>query len=313
MKFYSGSELNQIFDFPSLIEALREGFAEEFLVPDRMHIDYLNPDDGSENTLLLMPAIRVGDVSGVKLVNVAPANSSKEMASIQGIYYLMSSITGQPKAIMDAKSLTNWRTAAASALAASYLADPGSQRLLMVGTGSLAPFLVEAHLAIRPMDELMVYGRTAAKAEALAQRFSGRVKKVSVEIDLEEAVKSADIISVATFSSTALIQGRWLRPGQHLDLVGSFKPDMREADDEVMRRSAIYVDVKQTAPRESGDLAIPLAHGIISPKDIIGDLFQLCRGEVKGRSSSQQITVFKSVGHALEDLVAARMVVRKNT
>lgn len=311
MKFYSGPELNQIFDFPSLIEALRVGFTEEFLVPERMHIDYHNPHDGSENTLLLMPAIRIGDVSGVKLVNVAPANSTRGMASIQGVYYLMNSTTGQPMAIMDAKSLTNWRTAAASALAASYLADPESQRLLMVGTGSLAPFLIEAHLVNRPIDELMVYGRSAAKAEALGQRFSGRLKKVSVEMDLEEAVRRADIISVATFSSTALIKGRWLRPGQHLDLVGSFKPNMREADDEVMRRSAIYVDVKQTAPRESGDLAIPMAHGVISEKDIKGDLFQLCRGEIPGRSSSQETTLFKSVGHALEDLVAARLIIQK--
>ena len=309
MKFYSASEISQILDFPSLIEALRVGFTEDYLVPQRMHIDYPNPDDGSENTLLLMPAVRAGDVSGVKLVNVAPTNARRNIPSIQGIYYLLDSITGEPKAIIDAKSLTNWRTAAASALAASYLAAPDSRCMLMVGTGSLAPYLIEAHLVNRPIEELIVYGRNAQRAKTLAQKFSKQVKKVRAETDLKHAVNQADIISVATFSSTALILGKWLKPGQHIDLVGSFKPNMREADDEVMRRSTIYVDVMETAPKESGDLAIPLANGVISHADIKADLFQLCGGNIMGRNSPQEITLFKSVGHALEDLVAARLIV----
>ncbi len=311
MKFYTDADISQILDFPSLIEALRVGFTDEFLVPQRMHIDYRNHQDGIENTLLLMPAVKESDVSGVKLVNVAPGNQTQGIPTIQGIYYLFDSITGQPVATFDAKAITNWRTAAASALAASYLANPDAHTLLMVGTGSLAPYLIEAHLSNSPIDELVVFGRNSQKAEVMAQEFSERVAKVRVEIDLKHAVTQADIISVATLSSDPLIFGKWLRPGQHLDLVGSFKPDMREADDEVVRRSAIYVDINQTAPVESGDLAIPLATGAISHDDIRGDLFQLCRQQVKGRNSPHEITLFKSVGHALEDLVAAKLIMQK--
>jgi ornithine cyclodeaminase len=277
-----------------------------------MHIDYDNPKDDDQNTLLLMPAVQCGDVAGVKIVNVAPSNHKINLPSIQGVYYLLNAITGYPKAIMDAKALTNWRTAASSALAAEYLALKEASSLLMVGAGALAPYIIDAYSAIRNLNHLMIYDIIKEKAQAIARHKNNQFAKITIVEDLEEASPHADIISVATLSKTPVIKGSWLRPGQHIDLIGSFKPNMREADNDVLRKSKIYVDSIEMAPKESGDLVIPLSERIISISDIQGDLFQLCQGKTKGRITEDEITLFKSVGHALEDLVAAQLVLTKN-
>ncbi|MEP1097017.1 MAG: ornithine cyclodeaminase family protein [Cyclobacteriaceae bacterium] len=308
MRFYTSEDISNLLSHPMLIEALRVGFTKEYTIPNRVHLDYDNPEDENQNTLLLMPAVSCGDVAGVKIVNVSTENSKRNLPSIQGIYYLLDAITGEPKAIFDAKSLTNWRTAAASALAADYLATKNANSLLMIGTGSLAPFLIDAHSAVRPIKELHVYGRNREKAEAIAKSKASQFEKIEIVDDLTKSLSQADIISSATFSETPLVKGEYLRSGQHIDLVGAFKPTSRESDDEVVRKSKIYVDTIAMAPKEAGDLAIPLASGVISSKDIQGDLFGLCRTEVGGRANDDEITAFKSVGHALEDLVAAQLV-----
>lgn len=308
MRYYSSEEIDQALDFSSLVEELRSGFTSDYFVPTRSHVDYHNPKDNQQNTMLLMPAIKTGELAGVKIVNVSPLNTERNLPSIQGIYYLLDATTGEPKAIFDAKSLTNWRTAATSALAATYLATKEASSLLMIGTGVLAPFLVRAHQSARPIKELFVYGRSTEKAEAVIEEVGGSFESATVVEDLADAIPKADIISAATLTEEPLIYGEYLRPGQHIDLVGAFKPTRREADDEVIRRAEIYVDSLDTAPKEAGDLAIPLSKGVIDISDIRGDLFQLCKGQVLGRSSKEEITVFKCVGHALEDLVAAQLI-----
>lgn len=309
MKYYSGDDINNSLNFPALIKALEQGFTGSYTIPTRMHINYDNSVDNNQNTMLLMPAIERDGYAGVKIINVAPANGTRNLPTIQGVYYLLDAFNGEPKALMDAKTLTNWRTAAASALAATYLASPTANSLLLVGTGSLAPFIIDAYTAIRPIEKLMIYGRTKAKAELLAKQKASLIKEITVVDNLHEASAQADIISVATLSKTPLILGSWLRPGQHLDLIGSYLTDMRETDNEALIRSRIYVDSLKSAPIESGDLFIPLRDGVISSDDIQGDLFQLCRNEIQGRIDENEITIFKSVGHALEDLVAAKLVV----
>ncbi|MEP5610855.1 MAG: ornithine cyclodeaminase family protein [Cyclobacteriaceae bacterium] len=312
MRFYTSKDINNFLSFPALIEALRTGFTKEYTIPNRMHLDYDNPEDANQNTLLLMPAVSCGDFAGVKIVNVSIENGRRNLPSIQGIYYLLDAITGEPKAIFDAKSLTNWRTAAASALAADFLARADASRLLMIGTGSLAPFLIDAHATTRPIKELFIYGRSKQKAETLAKSKAGQFEKIEVVDDLDNSLSKADIVSSATFSETPLVTGQNLRSGQHIDLVGAFKPTSRESDDEVMRRPKIYVDSMETALKEAGDLAIPLASGVISAEDIKGDLFALSSSSVVGRESDSEITCFKSVGHALEDLVAAQLVLNND-
>ncbi|WP_462254381.1 bifunctional Delta(1)-pyrroline-2-carboxylate/Delta(1)-piperideine-2-carboxylate reductase [Ekhidna sp.] len=309
--YYSSSQIQEWLTFDLLIPALKKGFTEEYVVPERMHLNFQNPSL-EKNTLLLMPAISLGNAVGVKVVTVNPGNSEKGLPGVQGIYYLCDAATGMPRALFDAKAITNWRTAATSVLAASFLAVPDAKKLLVIGTGALASYLIDAYATIGSIDELYVWGRNPEKAKELIQQKKNLFRKSTLASNLEDAIKEADIISSATFSQEPLIKGKWLRAGQHIDLVGSFRPDMRETDDQVMQRSNIYVDSISTAPKESGDLTIPIANKVISVQEINGDLFQLCKSEINGRQSKEEITVFKSVGHALEDLVAAQLIVQQN-
>ena len=261
--------------------------------------------------LLLMPAwTRDGSdhgFLGVKVVNVFPGNAARGLPSVQGAYLLMRGDTGEPLAVIDGKALTLWRTAAASALAASYLAREDSRRLVMVGAGALAPFLINAHASVRPIAEVSIWNHNAARAEALAEELSGGDFSVRATSDLKAAVRLADIVSCATLSSDPLVWGAWLKPGAHVDLVGAFTPKMRESDDEAVRRARVYVDTRAGALKEAGDIVQPLAARVIEESDIVGDLADLCRNKVGGRASVDEITLFKSVGTALEDLAAAAL------
>lgn len=308
MQNITAEQVAQSLDYPSLVEALREAFQKDISVPMRHHHDMEQPNGQRESTLLLMPAWESGKSVGVKLVTVSPENGKKDLPAIQGIYILFDGDTGTPKALIEAKTLTARRTAAASALATSYLARPDSTKLTMVGTGVLAPSLIQAHAAVRPIKDVTIWGRDLKKAEDLAKEINSLGFTAHAEENLEKAVSSADIISSATLSKTPLILGEWLKPGQHIDLVGAYRPDMREADDEVIKRSSIFVDTYAGAMKEGGDIVIPLQNGILTKEDIKADLFGLTQGKHKGRRSAEEITYFKSVGHALEDLAAAQLV-----
>ncbi|MEH6473369.1 MAG: ornithine cyclodeaminase family protein, partial [Halopseudomonas sp.] len=243
-----------------LIDALRRQFQQGCVMPVRHH-HTIEQADGADATLLLMPAWIEGQYIGVKMVNVFPDNGMRQLPAIHGSYLLSSGQTGQLLAIIDGPELTARRTAAASALAADYLARADSQRLLVVGTGKLSGNLIEAHAAIRPLQQIVVWGRDTVKAEQLAESMRQRGYPVMAANDLPEQCRQADIISCATLSQQPLISGEWLNPGTHVDLVGGFKPSMREADDEVIRRARIYVDTHEGACAEAGDIVIPLQSG----------------------------------------------------
>ncbi len=300
-------------DFEELISALKAAFAkEELLVPMRHHHDFPNPTVGRDSTLLLMPAWNPGEDAGVKVVTVSPANKHFDLPSVQGIYIYMEAKTGSVKAILDAKALTVKRTAAASGLASSFLSRHNSESMLMVGTGALSPNLIKAHTAIRPIKEVYVWGRNYMKAREICKIFQNSDYRVTPVKKITDKISEVDIISCATLSETPLILGKYLRPGQHLDLVGAYKKNMREADDEVIEKSSIYLDTFQGGLKESGDIVIPFRKGILKKENIKADLFQLCSNINKGRSHPEEITFFKSVGHALEDLAAASYFYKKN-
>lgn len=315
MRMVSASEVEAGLGYGDLIEALREAFRRETQVPLRHH--HTIPTGGREATLLLMPAWNAPDPApahlGVKVVTVYPDNSARDLPSVMGTYLLLDGSTGVPVASIDGPALTARRTAAASALAADYLARPEAENLLVVGTGRLAACLAEAHAAVRPLRRTVIWGRDRDKAERLAQRLDRDANPVTVTDDLATAAGEADIISCATTSRDPLIFGAWLGEGTHVDLVGGFRPDMREADDDVIRRGRIFVDTSAGALAEAGDITQPIAAGLLSAKDIAGDLFDLCRGERPGRQSPDEITVFKSVGSALEDLAAAELLIAGST
>ncbi len=307
MRVVSAADLARVFTFPDLIEALRSGFRRGAVVPARSH-HAIEIAGEPAATLLLMPAWDMSGARaflGVKIVTVHPGNAARGRPSVSGTYLLMDGATGEPLAVIDGQALTLWRTAAASALASSYLSRDDAARLVMAGAGALAPYLIEAHASIRPIQEALVWNRDPARAERLAKAVAGRDYSVRPAGDLEEAVRAADIVSCATLSSEPLVQGAWLSPGVHLDLVGAFTPQMRESDDAAVRRARLYVDTRDGALKEAGDIVQPMQAGLIGRADIVGDLFDLCRGDAPGRRSAEEITLFKSVGTALEDLAAA--------
>ena len=308
MRFVSAAEIEDTLTFPTLIAALRDAFRGDTVTPTRHHHTIARPD--GDATLLLMPAWSAGPggYTGVKIVSVVPGNAARGLASVVGSYLLLDGDSGAPLALLDGPTLTAWRTAAASALAASYLAAPSARRMLMVGAGALAPRLIAAHASVRPITEVTVWNRTLQRAEALAAQLDRPGLAVRPTADLAAAVAEADVISAATMSRATLIAGAVLRPGTHVDLVGAFNPAMREADDAAMRRATVYVDTRGGALKEAGDIVQALAAGALSEDGIAGDLFDLCRGTAAGRSSAEEITLFKSVGTAIEDLAAAVLV-----
>ena len=251
-----------------------------------------------------MPAWNSGQEAGVKIATVSPENDRYGIPSIQAIYVLMNAVTGTIKATMQAKSLTAKRTSAASALASSFLSKKDASSLLMIGTGALSTNLIRAHAAVRPIKKVFVWGRNPDKAMGICDFLKDEIFSCQAVATIEEIIGQVDIISSATLSKIPLVLGKHLKPGQHIDLVGAYKKDMREADDDVISKASVFVDTFGGL-HESGDIAIPLEKGILKRNAIQGDLFSLCDGKSEGRITNEEITVFKSVGHALEDLVAA--------
>lgn len=318
MRIITSGQIAEAIVERDVVEALRSAFRNETVAPLRHHHDISRPD-AQNATLLLMPAwtdfgaqghTQRGYI-GTKIVTVFPDNGAKSLPAVMGVYFLASGKTGEPLAVIDGQSLTLWRTAAASALASSYLSREDSSRLLMVGAGALAPYLIRAHAAVRPISEVLIWNRTKANAERVANKLSNRNLLVHATDDLEGAVRGADIVSCATLATDPLIKGSWLKPGMHVDGVGAFKPTMRETDDDVIRRARVFVDTRTGATKEGGDIVQPIEDGVLDPSDIAADLFELTRGERGGRRFYDQITFFKNVGTAIEDLAAAVMIFQR--
>lgn len=304
------AETKNALPFPALIDALDAAFRDGVQAPSRHHHSIDVPGE-AEATLLLMPAWAPGRYFGVKIVSVFPGNATRGLPSIYGSYLLSSGTTGELLAVLEGGELTARRTAAASALASRYLSRKESATLLIAGTGRLSFNLIEAHAAVRPIKTVMVWGRDTAKAQAVVQRANALGLDASVATDLEAAAAKADIISCATLSETALIHGAWLKPGTHLDLIGAFKPSMRESDDEAVRRATIFADTRAGVLAEAGDIIQPIRSGLISADAIAADLADLAGRIHPGRRSQDEITLFKSVGASLEDLTAAILAVEQ--
>jgi ornithine cyclodeaminase len=307
----SADDVDRALTFRGLVETLRTAFFEGAVQPVRHHHTIERPD-GAASTLLLMPAwsdfqsagTSKGGYVGVKIVTVSPDNNAIGKPAVMGHYLLLDGVTCEPRALIDGQRLTQWRTAAASALASSYLSRQDSSRLLVIGAGALAPFLARAHAAVRPLQEIRIWNRSWANAQKVAMALSREGFSAEAVNDLDAEVGRADIITSATITTTPLVKGEFLRPGTHVDLVGAFTPEMRESDDDAVLKAKIYVDTRAGATREAGDIVQPLKTGTIIHDDIIGDLRELTRGEARGRQNPQDITLFKSVGAALEDLAA---------
>jgi ornithine cyclodeaminase len=306
MRHLDGAAVAAALPYAALVDALEEAFRNGVTTPLRHHYEIEVPD-GNDGAMLVMPAWRAGRYVVVKMISVFPDNMARGLASVLGTVVLIDSTTGQPLATLDGPEITARRTAAASALAARHLAHPRASHLLMMGAGTLGHHLARAHATVRPIDRIDVWNRTAPRAEDLAEILRREGFEARAVRDPEGAMRTADVISCATMSPTPLVAGAALKPGAHVDVVGAFRRDMRETDDDTVRRARIFVDTREGAFAEAGDILLPIAQGIIAETDILGDLVDLCRGEVRGRIQDTDITMFKSVGTAIEDWAAATL------
>ena len=294
---------------PALVDCLEEAFRGRPFVPLRQ---VLTPPGGADDRhFFIMPAFAEDGSTAVKLITYVPENVRRNLPTIQAAIVVFSA-EGVPLALVDGTMVTRLRTAAASALASKYLSRADSRRLALAGTGALAPWMAAAHAAVRPIERIDVWGRRPERAQATVEAIRPLVA-AGVEVcacaDFGAAVREADIVSCATSSRAPVLEGRWLAPGAFVDLVGSFTPDTRESDDDTVRRSRIFVDTFDGALAEAGDLIGPIGRGIIRREQVEGELADLVCGRVAGRRSAEEITLYKSVGTAIADLAAARLVV----
>lgn len=318
MKHFDQAATRAPLDFEQLVPALRAAFAATTHVPPR-HVHAVETAGASHGapadtgTVLIMPAWSDAGFLGIKTINIFPGNSARGLPGLHATYVLYDARTGVPLAMMDGNEITARRTAAASALGASFLARQDARRLLVLGTGRIARMLPAAHASVRPIDEVWVWNHRPDGAEALAAqwRAEGWNAQAVAAPGLEAAVRQADIVSCATLATAPLVHGDWLAPGSHLDLIGSFTPAMREADAQCFAGARTFVDTDE-ALQKSGDLLDAMAAGTLRAQDVQGTLATLCRMERGGRagdgSGARERTVFKAVGSALEDLVAATLV-----
>ena len=308
MHVFDADATRRALPYPALIEALRQRFAAGCEVPPRHVHGLAAADGGSAGSVLIMPAWVPGGRLGIKTVNVFPGNAARGLPALHATYALFDAATGVPLALMDGSELTTRRTVAASALAASYLARRDARTLLVVGAGRLAREVPAAMAVACPaIDRVQVWNHRPERARALAAEWRAQGWQAEAADDLEAAVRGADIVSCVTLSTAPLVRGDWLAAGAHLDLVGGFTPQMRESDGACLRRARVWVDTAE-ALAKAGDLLQAAAEGHFDPAATQGTLADLCSGRVAGRRDDGEVTLFKSVGTALEDLAAAELV-----
>lgn len=311
MKFIDADEVKRLTPWAELITGIRDMFAEGCKTPPREHYTITRSDGTEPSTLLTMPAWIPGENTGVKIVTVTPANAARNLPAVAGLYILFDGNTGLPQYIIDGTELTVRRTAAASALAASYLAPDQAKTMALFATGRLSLNLVEAHAAIRPIERVIVVKQ---RSEENAKRVANDIRKLGFSAEVTDdpgaAVRQADIVSCATLATEPIVHGDWFgeRPA-HIDLVGAFKTTMCEADAALFSRAdTIVVDTFAGALAEGGDLVQAIQTGAISKDNITCDLAMLVRDEVDLKQKGQGVSIFKSVGASLEDLAAARLI-----
>jgi ornithine cyclodeaminase len=299
LPYIDASALEKSLQTEELVDKIEEAFRGSAMASPRAHLDV------GEGSLLLMPAWSSGEYTGAKLVTIHPENRRKGLPTVHGLYALFDGKDGRPLAMLDGRVLTLKRTAAASALAARYLARKDARTHLVIGAGALAPYLVRAMRCVRPIDRVLIWNRSNAARDELVADLASEDVRAEPARDLDAAIRHSDIISTATQSRKPLVHGACLTAGTHLDLVGAYAPDMVEADGEALANTRIVVDTWEGARSEAGDLIQAIEQGHISWADVTGDLADLVRGACPGRTSPEEITAFKSVGASIEDLAAA--------
>jgi len=313
MLMLDADTLMQAIPFTQLADELAELHREPIGLVDEMLMESKDADDNTSHFF-----IRTGwqpeKAVGAKVITVFPRNNQAgDWPSIQAVYILFEGINGSPLACLDGTALTWLKTASDSALGSKLLSRSDIDYMLMIGAGKMAPHLVRAHCAVRPsLRRVTVWNRTPEKAQALCAQLGTQIANVefSATGDLQAAAGSADLICSAIACEEPIIHGDWLRPGTHLDLIGAYTASMREADDACLRRGSLFVDARETTIHHIGELMIPLSSGVISEDDVLADFADLCQQRHPGRSSDDEITIFKNGGGGHLDLMCARLLHR---
>lgn len=304
MRMVDAGTVHRLLDWPDAREAMRLGHLGSKPKIGRLALD--QPREGGQPDMLLaVPAWQDGEALGIKVVTSFPGNvATHGLPTVDALYLVFDPKTGKPQAVIDGEALIFRKTATDTALGAEFLAPRNARRMLMVGAGALAPYVIDALFSVRPsLEHVAIWNRTGARAEALAevQRAAGR--STEAVADLDAALPEADIVISATMSETPLIKGDLVAPGAHVGLVGSFTPQMREGDDALLQRAAIFVDDYACVER-SGEFIEPMRSGVIGRGDIRADLFALCRGEFVHYPDDRP-TLFKNGGAGHLDLFLA--------
>lgn len=303
MRFVSADEIRRVLDFDTLIAALEAGHRRP---PMPVHDDLLG---GAGAQYFVRSSGAAGFAFGSKLITIVPDNpTARDLPTVQALYVLFDGDDGRPRAVLDGTELTYWKTAADSALGAKLLAPERPRVLAVAGAGQLAPWLVRAHCHVNPsIERVQVWNRSLDGAQRLAVSLRADGVAAEATADLAAAVSEADIVTTATMAETPILEGAWLTPGTHVDLVGGYSLTTREADDTVVTAGRLFVDCRESALGRVGDIAAPIEAGVLGEADILGDLYDLCAG-APGRVSSDDITVFKNAGGAHLDLMTADAV-----
>lgn len=311
MKIVSACDIERTLNFPDLIAALRTAFAGPACSP-RRDLYRLAENDASRDALGVMPAWN-DEAIGVKVFTYLPDNAMHGRQILHSNILLFTRKTGEPLGLVEGATLTCWRTAAVAALAADYLARREARRLLVCGTGNLAPYMILAHAAVRAYDSIAVWGRSRDKVERTIAAVHARRPELNCRSagPLQAEAHEADVISCATGATEPLILGEWVRPGTHADFCGNHERKHRECDAALVVSSRVYVDSRANALNEAGEILIPMSENRIGENHLIGELADLCSGRIAGRQGREDITLFKSVGTALSDLAAANLVLQR--
>ena len=304
MRWVSADEIRSVLSFPLLIDALEAAHR-------RPRIEIQDAMLGSRQAqYFVRHAVDAGRFMASKLITSFPGNlADGALPAVQAVCVLFDGTNGRPLAVLDGTEITYWRTAADSALGARWLAPESPSTLLIVGAGAMASRLVHAHRVARPsIRRVVVWNRTRERAVRLVASLAADGIAAEVRDDLAAATREADIVSTCTRSTAPLVRGADLAPGMHLDLVGGYTPETREADDEAMRRGRVFVDRRESAFHGVGDIVQPIASGAMRASDVLGDLHDLVGGRVEGRRAASDITVFKNAGGGHLDLMTAELI-----
>ena len=304
MKTIGPEEVHAALSYPALIDALQETFSGEFSMPPR-NVFLLDENSDTHDAFAVLPSWNTSLI-GVKAFTYFPSNS-EPYKSLYSKIMLFDRAHGEPLALVDGTTVTFWRTAGISGLATRLLARKNAETLLLLGTGNLATYIIRANASVRPLKRVLVWGRTASNAGKVVDQMSSELDgiEVSVADNLEEACGQSDIIVSATGSHEPLVHGDWVKPGTHTDFIGNHHADKRECDTALVLKSKVYADSYANCFKEAGEILVPISEGVFAKEDVVADLSEMCSGSASLRQSDEEITLFKSIGMGISDLVGA--------